>query len=159
MWIDNFGANQNENIDIKILLKLINSMKEEIANLRRDLSKNKWEKTKWTKDKINKNEELYAKIAYRHPWDGDHFTQEEKEKYDFIWEWHGTIIPLSPKEWNDAGKIRDAILYMEKNQQELTHILQFPWWVASQEFAIRRLEHNNDDLIAYRARLAEIELL
>lgn len=158
MWFESQGKseeiNNNPNI-IESLLAEIQNLRDQIDELKLGVAwKNKKRKNEeWYME----NEALYAKISYKHPWDGDHFTTEEKIKYDVVWDWHGTIIPLSPKEWNDTEKLRDAISYMEKNQEDLNRMQQFPWWAASAAFANRRLEHNTDDLIAYKARLAELE--
>lgn len=160
MWIENQNTNEelskNPSI-IEALLAEIQNLRNQIDDLKQGIAWNnkKRKKMEWPKE----DEALYAKISYKHPWDGDHFTDEEKIKYDLVWDWHGTIIPLSPKEWNDTEKLRGAISYMEKNQNDLIRMQQFPWWPAGAAFANRRLEHNTDDLIAYKARLAELEWL
>ncbi|MFA5917035.1 MAG: hypothetical protein WC850_02235 [Candidatus Gracilibacteria bacterium] len=108
-------------------------------------------------DIFNENKDLYDKISYKHPGDGEHYTFYEKIKYDVVGAWHGTVIPLSPKEWNDISKLKEAISTLEGLKATYMNDLLVTSGGASGNLASGRLGHINDELAAYTARIQELE--
>ncbi len=148
-------TNYNPDV-IEALLAEIQALKTQMDGLKSEIQV---DKNTISTNTYNKNEENYKKISYKHPWDGDHFTDEEKKDGDLVWDWHWTVFPLSPKEWNDINKLKEAIIILEQLKSTYNNDLIATWWKwALWNLASWRLWHINDEIVAYTARIKELEL-